>query len=204
MGKHTDAVKSFDEFRAPWETADGSEAEIDKPKLKRYIYGLVTDKAKAQDARDEGAEALTQAQADLETAKQEAANANGPEAQKKIDALQAKVDKLQGEADARKAADEHEALRKDVIGDLDPKYAKYVVGEDREALEKSLEEVKADFNITDGDGDDDDDDDEPKVRTTPRTKQVRNPADPQAGKGADQEYDFDKIADGIVGGGPFG
>lgn len=204
MGKHTDAVKSFDEFRAPWETADGSEAEIDKPKLKRYIYGLVTDKAKAQDARDEGAEALTQAQADLETAKTEAAQANGPEAQKKIDALQAKVDKLQGEADARKAADEHEALRKDVIGDLDPKYAKYVVGEDREALEKSLEDVKADFGIKDsGDGDDEDEDDEPKVRTTPRSR-VRNPADPDNGKGAEGDYDFDKIADGIVGNGIFG
>ena len=202
MGKHTDAVKSFDEFRAPWETADGSEAEIDKSKLKRYIYGLVTDKAKAQDARDESAEALTTAQADLETAKQEAANANGPEAQKKIDALQAKVDKLQGEADARKAADEHEALRKEVIGDLDPKYAKYVVGADREALEKSLEDVKADFGIKDAEGDDEDED-EPKVRTTPRSR-VRNPLDPEAGKGADAEYDFDKVADGIIGSGPFG
>jgi hypothetical protein len=200
VGKHADAVKSYDEFRAPWETEAGTDAEIDKPKLKRYIYNLVTDKAKAQDARDDKDEALTQATADLEAAKTEAANANGPEAQKKIDALQATVDKLTGEAKARKEADEHEALRKEVIGDLDPKYAKYVVGADREALEKSLEDVKADFGIEDGDGDGDEDgdEDEPTVRTTPRSR-VRNPADPQNGKAGEAPIDFEAVADEYLG-----
>lgn len=201
MGKHTDAVKSYDEFRAPWETEAGTDAEIDKPKLKRYIYNLVTDKAKAQDSRDEKDEALKTAETDLEAAKTEAANANGPEAQKKIDALQAKVDKLTSEAEARKTADEHEALRKEVIGDLDPKYAKYVVGEDREALEKSLEDVRADFGIKDDSDSDDDDDDEVKVRTRPRTK-LSTGLDAEVGKGGG-EIDFDKVADDILGTGPF-
>lgn len=203
MGKHTDALKSFDEFRAPWETADGSEAEIDKPKLKRFIFNLIGDKAKAQDARDEAAESLTQAEADLEAAKKEAASANGEEAQKKIDALQAKVDKLQGEADARKAADEHEALRKEVIGDLDPKYAKYVTGEDREALEKSLEAVKTDFGLSNEPNEDNEGDEDDVLRTRPRTR-LQNGADPQGSRGGELEYDPEKVADEILGVGPFG
>lgn len=199
MGKHTDAVKSYDEFRAPWETEAGTDAEIDKPKLKRYIYNLVSDKAKAQDSRDEKDEALKTAQTELETAKTEAANANGPEAQKKIDSLQKKVDDLTAEKAAREAADEHEALRKEVIGDLDPKYAKYVVGEDREALEKSLEDVKADFGIKDSaDEDNDDDEDEPPVRTRPRSK-LTTVLDPDAGKDKGGEIDYNAVADSILG-----
>lgn len=200
MGKHTDAVKSYDEFRAPWETADGSEAEIVKTTLKRYIYNLVTDKAKAQDSRDEKDEALKTATTNLEAAKAEAATANGPEAQKKIDTLQKKVDELTSAAEERTKADEHEALRKEVIGDLDPKFAKYVVGADREALEKSLEAVKTDFGIVEGDGDEDGDEDEPNLRTRPR--QVKNAADPLAGKtgNGSSEIDFDAVADGILGG----
>jgi hypothetical protein len=202
VGKHTDAVKSYDEFRAPWETEAGTDAEIDKPKLKRYIYNLVTDKAKAQDARDEKDEALKAAEADLETAKTEAANANGPEAQKKIDLLQKKVDDLTAEKVAREKADEHEALRKEVIGDLDPKYAKYVVGEDREALEKSLEDVKADFGIKDGD-ENEEEEEEGTLRTRPRSS-VKNPLDPEAGKGGGGgEIDYDKVADDILGTSPF-
>jgi hypothetical protein len=198
VGKHTDSLKSYDEFRAPWETEAGTDAEIDKPKLKRYIYNLASDKAKAQDARDEKDEALKTATADLETAKTEAANANGPEAQKKIDTLQKKVDELTAEKAEREKADEHEALRKEVIGDLDPKYAKYVVGEDREALEKSLEDVKADFGIKDSGDEDEDDEDEPKIRTRPRTK-LTTPLDAEAGKDKTGEIDFDKVADDILG-----
>ena len=57
MGKHTDAVGTIENFKAPWET-DAGEVEIDKDRLKRYIFNVVTDKAKAQDARDEVNEAL--------------------------------------------------------------------------------------------------------------------------------------------------
>lgn len=208
MGKHTDALKPFDEFRAPWETADGSEAEIDKAKLRRFIYNLMSDKAKAQDARDEVNEALETAKSDLEEAQAEAASANGEEAQKKIDRLQAKVDSLTSERDKLVSANEARELRAEVLGDFErehPKAAKYVQGETREELEASLEAVKEDFGITESDGDEDeDDDDEPPVRTAPRRKGLRNSADPDNGKGADEPVDFDKAADEILGTSIFG
>lgn len=201
MAKHLEALKPIDEFRAPWETEGGTDAEIDKPKLKRWIHGILSDKAKAQDARDDVQAKLTETEAALETAKAEAATANGPEAQKKIDALQKKVDELTAAATAREEADAKEALRKEVIGDLDPKYAKYVVGETREDLEKSLEDVKADFGIKDDGEEELDEDGEPVVRTTPqRRTRVVNPIDDQNGKGGD-EIDYDKVADSILSGG---
>jgi len=201
VGKHTDALKTFDEFRAPWETADGSEAEIDKPKLKRYIYNLATDKAKAQDARDDAAESVKTIEAELEEAKKEAASANGEEASKKITKLEKELTEAKAKVDTLEKAKEQSDLRSEVLAGLDPKYAKYVTGETREELEKSLEDVKADFGLEsgeDGDGYDGDS----KVRTRPRTK-LTNPAD-GGGPGDDGDYDFDKIADSIVGNGIFG
>lgn len=201
MGKHTDALKAFDEFRAPWETADGSEAEIDKPKLKRYIYGLASDKAKAQDAREEAIESVKAVEADLEKAKKEAASANGEEATKKIDKLEKELADAKAKVETLEKDKERSDLRAEVLAGLDPKYAKYVQGETRDELEKSLGEVKADFGLEDGDGDGDDGD-EPKVHTRPRTT-LRNPLDPNSGKGGDAPVDFDKVADDILGNGVF-
>jgi chromosome segregation ATPase len=199
VGKHTDALKPFDEFRAPWETADGSEAEIDKSKLKRFIYNLFSDKAKAQDSREDALESVKTLEADLEEAKKEAASANGEEATKKIAKLEKELGEAKAKVESLETEKEHNALRAEVLGDLDPKYAKYVVGADREALEKSLEEVKADFGIEDKSGvDDDDDDDEPKVRTRPRAN-LKNGGDTKPGNDDGGEIDYDKIADGILG-----
>lgn len=202
--KHQDAVKAYDEFRAPWETADGSEAEIDKPKLKRYIYNLVGDKAKAQDARDDALADLSAAETERDEAKAQAADSNGAEAQKKIDKLEKQVNDLTAERDKLVADKEHADLRAEVIGDLDPKYAKYVQGDTQEELEKSLEEVKKDFGLEAGSEEEqEDEEDEPKVRTRP-TARLRNGADPDAGKGGSDAIDFDKVADEILGTGPFG
>lgn len=40
--------EKVEDWTAPWETATG-ETEIDKPKLKRYLYGLLGDKEKLQE-----------------------------------------------------------------------------------------------------------------------------------------------------------
>lgn len=210
MGKHTDALGTLDNFRAPWETEGGTDAEIDKAKLRRWIFNVLNDKAKAQDARDDVNADLEKAKADLDEAKDEAASANGEEAQKKIDRLQAKVDSLTAEKEALVSANEQRELREEVLGDFakeHPKAAKYVKGETREELEESLEAVKEDFGITeaDEDGDDDEDEDEPTVRTTPRARKgLRNGADPDAGRGGDEPVDFDKAADEILGNSIFG
>jgi uncharacterized protein (DUF3084 family) len=193
--KHTDAVKAFDEFRAPWETADGSEAEIDKPKLKRYIYNLVTDKAKAQDAREDALADLQTAETERDEAKAQAADSNGAEAQKQIDKLTKQVESLTAERDTLVKDKEQSELRAEVLAGLDPKYAKYVVGESREDLEKSLEQVKADFGLDDKEVDEIDDDGV-QIRTRPRT--LSTPLDKEAGKG-DKAIDYEAVADDILG-----
>lgn len=199
MGKHLDAVKAFDEFRAPWETADGTEAEIDKPKLKRYIYGLVTDKAKAQDAREEAVENVTRLEGELDEAKKEAASSNGEEAQKKIDKLTRDLTTAREKVTSLEAKIEESELRSEVLEGLDPKYAKYVTGTTREELEQSRAQVEADFGLDSG-GDNDDegeDEDEPPARTRPQSR-LRNVRDPENNKGPDA-IDFDKVADEILG-----
>jgi len=204
VGKHTDALKSLDEFRAPWETEGGTDAEIDKPKLRRFIFNLLTDKAKAQDARDEADEALKTAEKELETAQAEAAEANGAEAQKKIDKLQKRVDDLTVERDKLVSDKEVSELRSEALKDIDPKFHDWIQGTTQDELDASIEKFKETFGIEDGEPGDEDDPDEPTVRTTPRPI-LKNAADPKNGKPADQEIDWDKVADGIVGSGsPFG
>lgn len=204
MPKHIDAVKSFDQFRAPWETEAGTDAEIDKAKLKRYIYGLVTDKAKAQDTADAATEAQKAAETERDTAKDEAAKASPDEANRKIERLEKKVADLTSERDVLVREKEHSDLRSEVLQGLDPKYAKYVTGDTREELEKSLADVKADFGLEDGDdGDREEEGEDAPARTRPRPN-LRNGGDPNAGKDGDAAIDYEKVAADIVGGGIFG
>jgi len=198
VAKHIETLGSYENFRAPWETEGGEDAEIDKAKLRRLIYNVRLDLAKAKDSHDETKATLSATETERDEAKAAAADANGAEAQKTIDKLTAENATLKAAAKEREEADEHEALRKEVLGDLDPKYAKYVQGADREALEKSLEQVREDFNLEDPEGGDDDGDgDEPTLRTRPRA--LRTPGDPTPRGQGGQEYDFDKAADEILG-----
>lgn len=198
---HQDAVKPLEQFRAPWETEGGGEAEIVKPTLKKFIHALIVDKARAQDARDELTETLATVEKERDDAKADAEKASPDEANRKIKRLEDKVADLTAERDKLVSDKEQADLRAEVLGDLDPKYAKYVKGETQEELEASLEEVKKDFNLESSNEEEEEEDEDRKVRTTPRTKtRLRNSADPSGGKGGD-EIDFDKVADGIVGAG---
>lgn len=207
MGKHTDAVKPFAEFRAPWETEAGDEAEIDKAKLKRYIYNLVTDKAKAQDSREEASENVTRLEGELAEAKTEAASANGEEATRKIAKLERDLEAAKTKVSDLEKAQEISELRAEVLEGVDPKHAKHVVGETREELEASLKEIREDFGIPEpGEGgdeeDEEDEDDEPQIRTRPRT--LRNPVDRSNEPAGGGEIDFDAAADSILGNRLFG
>lgn len=204
--QHVDKLGSYDDFKAPWESEAGTDTEIDKSKLKRLIYNLKVDHAKSRDSLDDVKAEVKEVEAERDTAKQEAADAAGGDAQKTIDKLTKERDDLKAERDSLVTEKEQADLRKEVLGDFEaehPKAAKYVVGTTREELEESLEAVKEDFGITDaGDDDGDEDEDEtPEVRTTPRTTSLRNPADPKSGKGGEAEIDFDKVADDVIFGG---
>lgn len=202
MGKNSDKVPALDEFRAPWETESGADAEIDKSKLKRYIHNLVSDKAKAQDARDEAAEKVTAAEADVEKYKKQAADASGEEVQKALTKAESDLAAAKSKLSSLEADIANRDLRAEVLVGLDPKYAKYVTGETKEDLEKSLKQVKEDFGITeksddDGDGDEDGDDDGDFTgRITPKSKVKTGLVEDNDSDS--KTYDFDKIANDWV------
>jgi hypothetical protein len=203
--QHVDKLGSYDDFKAPWESEAGADTEIDKPKLKRLIFNLKLDHAKSRDAGEDLKAEVAEKQTEVDTAKQEAADAAGGDAQKTIDKLTKERDEAVAKVTAFEERDAQAELRKEVLGDFaekNPKAAKYVTGTTKEELEASLEEVKADWGITDdADGDEDGDEDEaPVVRNRPRTN-LRNPADPAPGKPGEAEIDFDKVADQVISGG---
>ncbi len=192
MGKFLDAVKSLEDFRAPWETESGGEVEIDKAALRRYIHNLQVDKAKAQDAREDAAAALKTVTAERDTAKEEAKNASPEQAAAKIAELEKQVTTLTDQLSSTSAKLTLTETRGEVLAGLPAKYAKYVTGTTKEELEASLAEVKADFGLGDDAGDDGEN---PLVRT-PRP--IRNPNDPNPGAGSD-EIDYEKAAAQILG-----
>jgi len=201
MPKHIEAIPALDNFRAPWETEGGTDAEIDKPKLKKYIHGLVTDKAKAQDARDDAKEQVTTLEATNEDLKTQAESANGAEATKKISKLETDLAKMTTERDdAVKAKTRADLLREAGLSDT---HAKYVTGEDEDAIKKSIEDVKKDFGLGEdgkpGDDDDDDnDEDEPEFNGFVRpVSRLKTPGDPKSGK-EPANFDPEKIAAGLV------
>jgi hypothetical protein len=209
--KHTENVPSLSDYRAPWETESGEETEVNKPKLKSYIHGLLVDKAKAQDAREDAKAEVEAITAERDEFKEQAANANGPEAQKQIDKLTADLEKVTSERDDLKKDKEVAELRKEVLGDFEakhPKAAKYVKGETEEELRESLAAVADDFGIDleggDNAGDETDGDEEPQLSTRPRSQSLLNLGDKESGKGGEAEIDFDKAAEQIMGGRLFG
>lgn len=191
--KHLEQVPSLEDFVAPWETEAG-EVEIDKDKLKRYIYNLTKDKAGAQDARDEALEAVTEAEAKVTEAQEKLAEADSTG---QVGELQKKLDKAVAERDEAVTA----KLRVEVAVEkgLTPKQAARLQGSTKEELEADADDILETFGVqkstTDGDDEDDDEDedDSPSLRSQPQ--RLRNPADPDQGAGG--EIDFDKVVAGF-------
>ena len=205
---HKDKLGSFDNFRAPWQTETGDDAEIDPPKLAKLIYNLKLDLANERDKHEDTKAELAEVATERDEAKQQAADGSGAEAQKKIDKLEADLEKVTGERDALKSEKEQAELRKEVLGDFEAKYpkaAKYVKGETEEELRESLKDVMEDFGISeDGDNENADEDEERTVSTRPRSQSLLNLGDKESGKGAEAELDPEKVAAEIMGGRIFG
>lgn len=196
MGKHLEALTKFDDFRAPWETETGDDAEIDKGKLKRYIYNLAADKAKAQDARDSISTELDGANEKLSEVEAEVKKASPDEANKKIAKLEASLKAITDERDGLVKDKEMSDLRSEVLGGVDPKIAKYVTGETREDLEANLKSVMADFGVSaEDDANEDDDEGDYSIDTQP-VKALKNVSVPKQQAG---DFDFDKVASEILG-----
>ena len=192
MAKHIDNVPSLKDFKAPWESETG-ETEIDKAVLKKYIHNLITDKAKAQDGRDEAVAKVSTLEAERDEYKEQV-ESKDPDSGKKISRLEADLEK----AKAALAKAEARADRAEVAHEknLTPAQAKRLQGETKDELAADADEIIELFggagkNDDDDEGDEDDED-QNGLRSTPTRKNLTNPVDRKGG--ADQEPDYEAIA----------
>lgn len=192
MAKHVEKLGSLDDFVAPWETGAG-EVEIDKSKLKRYIFNLSLDKAKAQDARDETAEKVEEIQGKLREAQAEGDSTG------KIAGLQKELD----EAKDKASKAEGKLLKLEIGAEkgLTPKQAARLQGSTKEELEADADEILETFGVakpgkTGGDDDDQDDDGDDDLEPRRVPKLLTNPADSASKTGAG-EYDYEKVVAGF-------
>src|SRR5690349_9488594 len=98
MGKNLDKLGKIDEFQAPWETATG-ESEVEKPKLRRWIFGLLKDKASAQDARDEALEKVKEIETERDEVKKELEAKGDPDLAKELEKSRGETAKEKERAD---------------------------------------------------------------------------------------------------------
>jgi hypothetical protein len=193
VGQHTDALGTIENFKAPWET-DAGEVEIDKDRLKRFIFNLFTDKAKAQDARDESAGKVTEAEQALEAAKADLAKGDPTG---KIAALEKELAKAKDSLTSTQGS--LDRLEVGIEKGLTPKQAARLQGANRDELAKDADEILETFGVQkattpDPDDEDEDDDDKPSGYTSPR---LVNGGDPKLGQ-PEAEPDYEKIADQVA------
>lgn len=128
-------VPKLEEFKAPWETEAGDDAEIDKPKLKKYIHSLLVDKDKAQTARDK-------AVGERDTLKKEAED-KSREGESEVDRLKRENEELRSKGSQE--SPETLKLRVAVRKHLTEVQAKRLIGETEEELEADADELVKSF-----------------------------------------------------------
>jgi hypothetical protein len=189
VGQHIDQLGPFENFRAPWESETGEDESPNPEKLKKYLYNLLLDKATAQDARDETAEKVTEAENKLKTAKAEVAKGDPTG---KIAELEGKL--AEAETNAKKAQTSLDKLTVGIEKGLTPKQAARLQGETKEELEADADEILETFGVAkpaeNEEEEEEDEDDEVELRTSPRL--LQNPADPKR-EANDGDYDYDKV-----------
>ena len=197
--KYTSKVPALADYKAPWIKGEGDEREVDIDAALKAFHTLMTDKAKAQDAREDALAEVAERTTERDELQAKVDDKNAPDAQVEI----GKANKRAEDAEAKAKAAQARADRLEVAAEkgLTPAQAKRLQGETKEELEADADELLEAWGVAKaqepGDGDDDEEDE--GLGTTPRTKRLTNPGDPQ--NGSTSEVDYDKIAGQIVGGG---
>lgn len=201
-GKNAEKLGKFEDFE--WRP-DEADADHDFEKTRKYVFNLLLDKAKAQDARDEARAEVKDLEGQVADLEKKVADAD---ASGELEKAQAKIAELESQVGELTAAKE----RSEVIAaqGLDAesvkKLEKYLpkIGK-RDELEEKASEIIEDFGLTkvgEGDGDEDDSDDD--FGTVPRVRRdLRQSGDDPDGSGRSASVDFDKAAEEILAGGPF-
>ena len=170
------AVPTLDDYRAPWETEAGGDAEIDKPKLKKYLHGLLVDKDRLQTT-------VTEVTTERDTLKSQV-EAKAREGETELQRLQRENQELK-ESQGKAPAESEETLRLRVALDkgLTRTQAARLVGSTEEELAKDADTFLAELGRTPGQ------EEETTGRTAPR--RVQNPQEPE-GDGEGDFIDIDK------------
>lgn len=192
MPKNIEKLGSYEDFKFN-SLLDADEPDLEK--LKKYVFGLLQDKARAQDARDLANTEIAKVEEERDGLKAELASKGDPDLAKRLEETEAKLKKAQddlAEVDRQKLA----TTVAEGAG-LSAKQAEYLKGTTEDELKASAEKFIKDNGIdvskSDEDEDEDDEDDNP-LRRSPR--RVTNPGDPKPGSGPDKEPDYEKLVAG--------
>lgn len=181
------ALPKLEDFRAPWETEAGGDTEIDKPKLKKYIYGLLSDKEKAQTK-------VTEVTTERDALKSKA-DEKAREGESEAERLKRENTELQEKlAKGSESSNEVLKLRVALKKGLTETQAKRLVGTTEEELEKDADELVESFGGQ-GAGADDEADDEAGARRHPRRITNSNDPNPNEPKPIDPDR---ALADGLI------
>lgn len=164
--------KKVDDWKAPWEVdRDGEDIpeedqKLDAARLKKYLFGLLTDKQRLRTQVNE----LTTAKTELE---QEVSDAKDPKA---LEDLQKKLEKAQADLEKAKTSAENdiEKWKLEIALDkgLTKRQAARLVGKTRDELEEDADALVEELGI--GAKNDDGDDDEPKSNVRKLPKRTSN------------------------------
>lgn len=193
----------LEEFLLPWEIdADGKKLEepkeIDVEQLRKYVYGLLEDKEKAQEARDIAATEKAQVQDQLNTVLQEHENDEQRRAREEKEREQ-RYAALEKDAQERKKLDALAEAFPDATSARLKKLAKRVTGDEKDWVADATELVEDGFKIsdkpveqqvTDDDGDD--------LSVTPRARRNGQVVVPEVKK--TKQSPADELAAAGIGG----
>lgn len=192
-------LPKLEEWKAPWEVtrdAEGNETpvpedeqDIDAPKLKKYLYGLLNDKLSLRSQVDE----LT---AEAEEQQQKLADAKTPEELTRLQEENARLVKERDDAKKNGSSDANiKALKLEVALDkgLTKRQALRLVGGTKEELEEDADALLAEFGTPRKDAAGGDEEEEGGVARGPR-KNLRNGGDPgDRGKPDEEKIDHAEI-----------
>jgi hypothetical protein len=175
--------EKVEDWKAPWETETG-ESEIEKDKLKRYLFGLLKDKERLQGSnseKDSKIEELTKA-----------VEAKAREGETDVEKLNREKKDLEDKL-AKAGTDSAEVLRLRVAlaKGLTEAQAKRLLGSTEEELSKDADELVASFGGN-GKKDESDESDDGDVSRKPRGR--HNPGDPDPSAGAELVVNADALA----------
>lgn len=180
--KDKQGLPKLDEWKAPWEVdGDGKdipedEQEIDKPRLKKYLHGLLSDKINIRKSLDDQTQRVQELEAEIE-------KATDP---KQLEKLQEQVATLRKERDdaAAKAKGSADALKWEIALDkgLTKTQAKRLVGTTREELEADADELLASWGHQGKGGNEEEGGEGETIRRAPR-RNLTNSGDPDPGAG---------------------